>query len=183
MRLVLDSPPLQALHRCGVLSVLAAAYGEIAVPSEVVAETRRSREHVGDAKVPDLAQHPWLTIVEVTDDELTAAGAQLLKAHRATSRFRMGERQVDRPELEVVLVARARAARAVLEDKKGVLCAADAGVAVVGTAELLCDLELRGHVTDAVALAAAVMATGYHTPDLRLLASGSRREPWKTPLR
>lgn len=181
LRLVFDSPPLQALHRSGLLDLVARAY-QAAVPISIADETARSREASGPDRVPDLAAHPQIATVEVGDDELRAAGATFLKAHRATSIYTIDGRQIDRPELEAVLLAQRTRAVVVAEDLAAVRTAAGLGVACVGTAELLCDLELRQLIADAVATAKAIRATRYGGDDLVLLASGTRRRTWLVPL-
>lgn len=181
-KLVLDSSPLQALHRCGALSLLSGAYAEVWLPGAVEDETRRSHAELGDGRVPDLDRYPWMRIARFEDDQLAAAGAVVLKAYRATTRYRVGERQVDRPELEAVLLAARLGAFIVIEDNKGLLCARDANVVAIGTADVLCDLETRAHLADATVFAQAIRDTGYHTRDLAYLAGGFRRPHWKRPL-
>jgi|JI10StandDraft_1071094.scaffolds.fasta_scaffold17475_1 hypothetical protein len=181
LRLVFDSPPLQALHRCGLLELVARAY-QAAVPTSIADETARSREASGPDRVPDLAAHPQIAQAEVSDDELARAGARFLKVHRATTVFTIDGRQIDRPELDAVLLARRTGAVVVAEDLAAVRTAAALAVPCIGTAELLCDLELAGHVADAVAAARAIRATRYSGDDLVLLASGTRRRAWLAPL-
>ena len=182
IRLVLDSSPLQALHRCDVLRLLPAAYAMARVPGGVVAETRLSLATSGPARVPALADLPAIEHEQVGDDELAALGAVFLKEYRATTLYQVKGRQIDRPELEVVALALRHGALAVLEDAAGIRTARDFGVEVVGTAALLCDLEVRGFIADAIACAQQIRQTGYHTHDLQFLASGSKRPPWRAPL-
>jgi hypothetical protein len=182
VRLVFDSPPLQALHRCGVLSRVQTTYATVAVPASIAVETARSREASGPERVPDLAGHPAIRAINVDDAELIAAGATFLKAHRSTSIYTIDGRQIDRPELEAVLLARRMAAIVVAEDLAAVRTAAGLNVPCVGTAELVCDLELRRLIDDAVATAQMIWATRYRSDDLKLLASGTWRRSWREPL-
>lgn len=182
LTLVIDSPPLQALHRCGALRILERAHREVLVPRSIAEETARSRSIEGPSRVPDLADHPAIVIRDVGDELVDAAGAVLLGESRATKQYRLDAHKIDRPELEVVLLARSLSAVVVAENKAAVRIAGKLSVPVVGTAELLCDLEVRGLLDDAVAAAQAIRATKYLTKDLILLASGTRRRQWRTEL-
>lgn len=178
LTLVFDSPPLQALHRCGVLGRLITAH-RVVTPKSVALETARSRDVEGGDRVPDLSEHPDLAVHTVADDLLSSTGAVLIGEARATTQHRLDAHKIDRPELEVVLLARELHAFAVVEDKAALRVASKLAVRVVGVAELLCDLEVRGVLVDAVDAAKAIRATRYHTRDLVLLASGTRRPAWK----
>lgn len=182
LTLVFDSPPLQALHRCGALALVAEAYAAVVVPESIAAETARSRAIEGMARVPDLTAHPAILTQVVGDELLTAAGALLIGDARATTAYRLDVHKVDRPELEVVLLARQLGAVAVVEDKAAIRVARKLMVPVVGTAHLLCDLEVRGLLDDAVVAAQAIRATKYLTKDLILLASGIRLRQWRKDL-
>ncbi|MEZ4398759.1 MAG: hypothetical protein R3B06_01980 [Kofleriaceae bacterium] len=177
--MVLDSPPLQALHRCGALTILSDAYAAVVVPHAIVEETDRSRIIEGAARVPDLADYPAIARQAVDDRSLASAGAVFVAPMRSTTEYLVGEHKIDRPELEVVLLARDLPAMAVVEDKAAIRVAEKLDVCVVGTAELLYDLELLGFLDDAVAAAQAIRATKYHTNDLQLLASGVRLKRWR----
>lgn len=182
LSLVLDSPPLQALHRCGALALLPGAYAAVVVPRSIADETARSRAIEGADRVPELAEHPGVAIRVVDDETLTAAGAVLLGTVRSTTQYRLDVHRVDRPELEVVLLARQLGAVAVVEDKAALRVAHKLAIPVVGTAQLLCDLERRGLLGDAVTAARTIRATKYLTKDLVLLASGVRLRQWRTEL-
>lgn len=180
--MVLDSPPLQALHRCGALALLPGAYAAVVVPQSIADETTRSRAIEGAERVPDLLDHPAIAVQAVGDELLTAAGAVLIGEARATTEYRLDVHKVDRPELEVVLLARQLGAVAVVEDKAAIRVAQKLTIPVVGTAQVLCDLEVRGLLNDAVVAAQAIRATRYLTKDLVLLASGVRLRPWRKGL-
>jgi predicted nucleic acid-binding protein len=182
LTLVVDSPPLQALHRCGALGILVRAHRAVTVPRSIAIETARSRAIEGGGRVPDLADHPALAVRDVADELLTAAGALLVGEVRATTEYRLDGHRIDRPELDVILLARDLGAVALVEDKAAIRVSRKLDVPVVGTAEVLCDLEVRGLLDDAVLAAQAIRATKYLTKDLILLASGTRRRHWQAEL-
>jgi predicted nucleic acid-binding protein len=172
--MIFDSSPLQALHRASVLALLERAYEQVAIPGAVAAEMRASLAASGPSKVPDLDAYPWLRVHEVSDDEVARAGAIEPRSYRSTTRYRWGAGQINRPELEVLLLAARLGAKAVVEDRQALACAPTAGVEALGVAQLLCDLEERGFLDDAPARASAILATGYFSLDLRVLSHGHR---------
>jgi predicted nucleic acid-binding protein len=157
--------------------MLGRAYDAVFVPGGVEQETRAYFDKEGGARVPDLGAHPWLVIDAVSEDDLAAAGSTLKGPYRDTTRHLFMGRTLDRPDLEVVLSAERHGAVAALEDKKAMACARDRGVALTGTAQLLCALEDRG-LLDAAACAKVVLATGYYTLDLQVLSNGHRLTTW-----
>jgi hypothetical protein len=172
VKLVFDSPPLQALHRAGALALLERACDEVCVPGAVADETRASLAASGAARVPELHLYSWIQIFQFTDEELAAAGATPLRERRGTVRYRFGGRQIGRPALEAVLLAARRGGTAVVEDRPGVAGALAAGVPVVDTAWILRDLEARHFLDDAPARARTILATGYFSSSLRALSHG-----------
>ena len=154
----------------------------MALPRGVIDETARSRVGQGAERVPDLHQHPAIEACDIDDAALASVGAVFVGQARQTTEYRLDVHRIDRPELEVVLLARQRGGFAVVEDKAALRIAGKLAVPVVGTAELLCDLEVRGLLPDAVAAAQVIRATKYLTKDLILLASGTRRRQWRVPL-
>ncbi|HVV84101.1 MAG TPA: hypothetical protein VHE35_13595 [Kofleriaceae bacterium] len=181
LSLVFDSPPLQALHRCGALAIAAAAYDAV-VPRSIAEETARSRTIEGEARVPELAAYAGLSVRAVDDELLAEAGAVLIGEARATTEYRLDVHRIDRPELDVLLLARRLGGAALVEDKAAIRVARKLAVPVVGTAQVLCDLERRGLLDDAAAAAKTIRATKYLTKDLVLLASGVRLRPWRSEL-
>jgi predicted nucleic acid-binding protein len=168
--LVLDTSTLQALHRGEVLSALHGANRALIVPGGVAAETACSREIEGSDRVPDLASLPFIRVVEVKDEELERAGAQLVGPRRRTTSYRILGGTVDRPELEAVLLAASERARLVLEDAKGRSLAARMGVAVTDVSDLLVELEADGAIDDSPAVARRILATNYGSDRLTWLA-------------
>lgn len=124
--------------------------------------------------VPNLDEFPWIEAVPVADSELAAEGAVLVSTRRSSETFTWFSRRIDRPEAEAVLLAKRQSAPLVIEDHKGVRCAADFGVAVVKVVDLLLTLEQAGLIPNAQESAARILATGYHSRELWWLSMGIR---------
>jgi predicted nucleic acid-binding protein len=170
--LVVDTSTLQALHRGDLLALVAAAFERVAIARAVFDETARAVVATGPERAPDLAKHPRLDVATIDDTEIESAGAIALKPSRATTLYRWLGRQIHRPELESVILAKRDDARLAIEEKNGVKCAADFGVRVVGVADLIVELERGGHVTDARARARRILDRGFDGQKLRWLARG-----------
>jgi predicted nucleic acid-binding protein len=170
--LVADTSPLQALHRGGALPSLSVLYDAIWLPDAVRIEMVGSLQRSGAAKVPQLAHLPWLRFGNVSDEDLHRVGA-LHVGPGARARFGVGapRLRIDRPELEVILLAERLRGVALVEDREGLRLAQMRGVPVVSTADVLTQLDLAG-VLPARAAAQRILATGYITPQLRALANG-----------
>ncbi len=169
--LVFDTSTLQGAYRGGVLDALRASGAGVLLPKAVAEETRAYHARPGAAgRVPDLDAYPWIASVEVTDDELRAAGAVLVGSHRETRRFRIDGRLIERPDLEAVLLAAARKAALVIEDDVPRRLARERGIDVLGVAALLERLHATGDLCDPRGAARKILATGYHQEDLLLLA-------------
>jgi predicted nucleic acid-binding protein len=177
--LVIDTAPLQALHRADALRVLERAYGEVWVPRAVHFETQRSLvgKSGGPRRVPDLDAHAWIRIGEVDDDEIARAGATLARARRSTHEYHWLGRKIDRPALEAILLAKRLSSPVVMEEARGVDCAREVGVATLCTADVLVALEDAALFDDADARAKAVIATGYDNRELEWLSR--RAYPWR----
>ncbi len=173
-KLVVDTSPLQALHRCGALALLEPAFEEVWVPEAVRDETRASRAISGAEKVPDLDAHPFIRIGHVGGEELAARGAVEVGRNRGRARFQWMGKNIDRPELEVVALAERLGAVALVEDAKGMRCARARAVPITDSARVLCDLEAAGLIADAAALAKTILATGFYTEELLFLSRGIR---------
>lgn len=174
--IILDTSPLQALYRAGVLPVLRNVFDRILMPRAVYDETVASLPLAVPGRVPDLTDFPWIEVSEVPDTELAEAGAALVGKRRASELYRWFNRQIDRPEVEAIILAKRHGSPVVIEDNNGVKCALDFGVAVVNVADLLVEMERRHQIPDARACAAAILATGYYSKELRWL-SWRRSQP------
>jgi predicted nucleic acid-binding protein len=121
-------------------------------------------------RVPDLTQFPWIEVSVISEVEIASVGAHLVGHRRSSQRYRWLNRQVDRPEIEAVILGKRVSGRVVIEDANAVKCATDVGVSVVNVAGLLIELERERHIADAKACATAIMATGYYSKELRWLS-------------
>ncbi len=79
---IVNTSPLQYLHRLGLLNLLERRYGTIIVPEAVAREIEAGR--AAGANVPDLSAVPWIGV------ESVAAGA----LQRVTTALGPGEREV-----------------------------------------------------------------------------------------
>ncbi len=64
---VVDTSPIFYLHRIGHLDVLHELYGRIAIPKAVEKELEEGHIHGED--VPQLANYPWIEIINVSTPE------------------------------------------------------------------------------------------------------------------
>jgi len=144
----------------------------VLIPEGVAQETRAYFEsHPESGRAPDLDAVSWLEVVEVPAADLLGAGAQLVGPHKSTEKYRFHDKDVQRPELEAILLAAQRKAELVIEDGDGAACAVRAGVPKIWTtASLLVAMEQGGHLESAQASARKIQATGYHQADLMQLA-------------
>jgi leucyl-tRNA synthetase len=173
--IVLDTSPLQGLFRGGVLGLLVEECRTVAIPTAVEQETRAYRRRVADrTRVPDLDEHAGIHVVPIADEDLAAAGAGPLGAYKGTHRYRWRGRDLERPELEAILVAQAKGATLVIEDEIAVRLAREVGLPVASTASLLSALEEAGRIPSAAERARIILASGYHQEDLvRLAGAGA----------
>lgn len=167
--LVFDTSPLQALHRVRLLPVVRASFSQVLVPGAVFDETMASVPQAALGRVPDLADFPWIEVVAMETQELLAAGAEHIKNRRGTEVYRWRGRQIDRPELEAVLLGLRLQASIAIEDAKGVRCATDAGGRVISVAGMLQQFEREGRVSDAGTVAQGILETGYWSRELQAL--------------
>lgn len=181
--LVLDTPPLQALHRCDALRLLARAYGEVWVPRAVYEETQRSlsEKSGGSARVPDLEAHAWVRTGDIDEEEIAGAGAAAVRSRRSTQEYQWLGRKIDRPELEAILLAKRLSSPVVLEEARGCSCAHDFGVVTQCAADVLVALEDAKFLTDADVRAKRVLETGYDNRELEWLSR--RAYPWRPSAR
>jgi predicted nucleic acid-binding protein len=157
-----------------VLPIIRTAYARTLVPRAVFEETRASLPLTAAGRVPNLDEFPWIQVVSIPEDDLALLGAVPAKPRRSSEVYKWFDRTIDRPEIEAIVLAKQRSARAVIEDNNAVRCAADFGVQTVDVAGLLLELEREHHIEDAQARAASVLATGYHSRALWWLSTGLR---------
>ena len=155
----------------------------VLIPWAVEDETKRSFVGEGPARVPDLGALPEIQMRTLEPSDFDNVGAVLLGNYRATEKFALGERRIDRPELEVVLLARKLNCLAVVEDRKGVGLARSFGLTIATTAQVLVDLENLGALANAMHAAQEIRATRYNHADLVRLANGVRPPAIERPSR
>jgi predicted nucleic acid-binding protein len=117
-----------------------------------------------------LSEFQWIQVVEVSTSELSDAGAELIGNRRGSELYRWFSRQVDRPEVEAIVLAKRTSACALVEDNNGTKCASDFAVPVWNVADLLEEFERRRYISDAKSCAETILATGYYSKELRWLS-------------
>ena len=170
--LVFDTSPLQALHRVGLLPSLRAVSDRTLVPRAVFDETQASLLLTAPGRVPNLEEFNWIEVGVVPEADLISAGAVLLKTRRSTQTYRWFSRQIDRPEIEAIILAKLTTAHVVIEDRRGINCAREFQVQVTNVAELLQEFERRQLIAAAGPYATDILATGYYSKELRWLSWG-----------
>jgi predicted nucleic acid-binding protein len=187
---VLDTSPLQALYRGGVLGRLRAIFGRTMLPLSVADETRwwLAQDRRRAALAPSLDTFPELDVrvvdgatVRAVVERLhvshvlrtkprTAAPRSLVAVHGGkiyawsdgSSPEKAGSLTYDVTDLEVVVLARELAAVAVVDDSKALKAAAELDVRTMTTLEVLEELVARGVIPDASPCLEKIEATGYH---------------------
>jgi predicted nucleic acid-binding protein len=188
MRAVLDTSPLQAFWRAGILDALRQLFESVHVPKAVAEETRWSRELVGLARVPDLAAHPWIRVDPVLPGAAQSAIALLFASHEKRARGRRARRlrpgievasgrivasagglrlSLNIPDLEAILLASEIGAIAIVDDRRAIRSATDLGVRTATTREVVEVMTSRGLVPDARGAVERMRQAGYH-PTIRL---------------
>ena len=180
----IDTSPLQALWRAGVLGKLPHLFKATLVPQSVADETRWSLGLIGPERVPSLKEHRWIHIESVPADALRAAMIPLFKSvqrrrhgakvgshqpevaiveGRVMAWTRPGNRLTHKiPDLEVVLLAQRTGAIAILDDRKALRAAVDLGVRTATTREVVEQMVRRGLIADAESAIKKMQATNYH---------------------
>jgi hypothetical protein len=178
--LVFDTSPLQAVWRSGLIEAAADEF-VLLVPRAVADETRHFVRGAGGAAnprtraerlrlAPDLDAQPRIHCVEAPRQEVDEAMRRFLGrppavvvqyqgqvyawADRATGRIGV-------PELEVIALAAARNAIAVVDDHKALRAAVANSVTSATTRELLAELGARDPDIDLDAALKRVIATKY----------------------
>ena len=124
---VSNTSPLYYLHQLRQLPLLHQLYGRLLVPAAVQTELERGEK--GGYSVPDLAQFPWLEVVEVHPDRFPSHGLGDGEWHALALAFQR------RPDSLVILDE--RAARQL---------AHTLGLPVVGTVGVLVQAKRQGHL-------------------------------------
>lgn len=174
VKAVLDTSPLQALHRAGVLTALRELYpGGIYLPGSVDAQTRSALASFGPALVPSLDELTWIRSRVVSEEALNAHMSPPAERPRRAREKRTAGLQchgysIDREEFEVVVLALDLGAVAITDDHSGLRAAFHLGVPTETTYEVLVALS-GAHLVDAQVpdLLARIKATGYHPTEKR----------------
>ncbi len=179
---VLDSSPIQALHRGAVLSHLGTLFERPMLCRSVADETTWSHRKCGPKLVPDLKAHPELAVCAVSNDVLRATMVTLFRVydHRNFGRRAsknppevveyqgkfyawVGKKILTHsiPDLEVVVLAKQLSGVVIADDGRLIRAAADLQVATMTTREVIASLVSAGAIADASAVLAKIEATGY----------------------
>jgi len=125
-----DTSPLQYLHQTGLLSLLPAMYGTVAIPVAVAEEIERGIE-LGIA-LPRVGEAPWLHIRRVANDRLLPMVTDL----------DAGEREV------LALAAETADSLALLDDAWARRSAELLGIKYTGTLGVIVKAKKRGLVSE-----------------------------------
>jgi predicted nucleic acid-binding protein len=181
---VLDTSPLQALHRGGVLGKLPELFERTMLPRAVADETRWSLRKLGGELVPDLDACPAIDVCAVSNDVLRALMVSLFQAYGLRNQ---GRRPVSRrvpvvveyqgklfawsgkmqlthaiPDLEVVSLAKQVGGTAIVDDRRALRAADDLGVRSLTTREVIAELEAHGCIDDGRDVIDRIERTDYH---------------------
>ena len=185
-RAAIDTSPLQALWRAGVLNKLPSLFESTFIPQSVADETRWSRKLVGAERVPSLKANRWIQVEAVPADAVREAMLPLFKAHQRRHRgAKAGAHHPDvaiidgrviawvqaskhdrltynMPDIEVVVLAQIQGAVAILDDRKALKAAIDLGLKTATTREVVAAMARQGLIADGDSHIAKMLATGYH---------------------
>lgn len=180
---VMDTSPLQAFWRGGVLPLLPSIFSGILLPRPVWDETLLSHATHGVRLVPNLMDHPSLSPVEVDREEmremmmaLFSASQKKYKRRFIASRTKcalvggkvhawMNPRHriaMKEPDLSVLCVASKHSAQAVLDDRRAIKAAGDLRIPTVTTIEVLRMLEGAGSIAEADSVLEKILSSGYN---------------------
>jgi hypothetical protein len=181
---VLDTSPLQALHRGGVLGKLPELFDRTMLPLAVADETRWSLRKLGGALVPDVDTCEALEVCGVGKDVLRALMVSLFQAYEQRNQGRRptskrvplvveyqgklfawsGKMQLTHaiPDLEVVSLAKQVGGTAIVDDRRAMRAADDLGVRSLTTREVIAELEAHGSIADGKGVIDRIELTDYH---------------------
>jgi predicted nucleic acid-binding protein len=181
---VLDTSPLQALHRGGVLAKLPDLFDRTMLPRAVADETRWSLRKLGAKLVPDLDACEALAVCAVSNDVLRALMVSLFQAYERRNQGKRtalrrvpevveyqgklfawsGKMQLTHaiPDLEVVSLAKQVGGTAIVDDRRAMRAADDLGVRSLTTREVIAELEAHGSIHDGRHVLDRIELTHYH---------------------
>jgi hypothetical protein len=181
---VLDTSPLQALHRGGVLGELPDLFERTMLPRAVADETRWSLRKLGGGLVPDLDACAALDVCAVSNDVLRALMVSLFQSYQRRNQGRRptsrrvpvvveyqgklfawsGKLQLTHaiPDLEVVSLAKQVGGIAIVDDRRALRAADDLGVRSLTTREVIAELEAHGSIPDGQRVLDRIELTDYH---------------------
>ena len=135
---VADASVLIVLAKIGRLELLKANYGAVAIGHRVHAEVVVHGGKIAAAGVEEAQRgidSGWIRVISLTPSQ------------RRTMRRLIQERRLGNGEAECLALARGRDALVLLDDKLGRTIAAHLNIRCVGTAGVLLESFLNGHVT------------------------------------